>query len=253
MAISPELAEHLDEHHRNIQGGGARAAIFGISDGLVSNVSLILGIAAAESASTGIVRLAGIAGMIAGAVSMAAGEYVSMKGQKELLERELELERIEQERHPDHETAELAEIYAARGVDPEDAHRLSRAMSRTPELMLETHAREELGVDPNELGSPIQAMVSSFCAFAVGAFLPLVPWLFIKTAPTHAARVHDVHVAVVESIIIGALAALTVGAALARFTGKSLWWSASRQLLIASIAAAVTYGIGYLVGTGPVG
>ncbi len=243
MALSTATAEHLQEHHRNIQGGGARAAVFGISDGLVTNVSLILGMAGANS-TPAVIRLAGIAGLIAGAFSMGAGEYVSMRAQKELFERELELERIEQERHPQQETEELAEIYESRGVEPETARRLAEEMSRTPELMLETHAREELGVDPTELGSPIQATISSFCAFSIGAFLPLIPWLFVSSG--------SIHKATVVSVIIGAIAALSVGSVLARFTGRSVVWSASRQLLIAVVAAGVTYGVGALVGAGPV-
>lgn len=237
--LSDTTAQHLQEHHRNIQGGAARAAVFGVSDGLVSNVSLILGMAGAE-VTTSVVRLAGIAGLIAGAVSMAAGEFVSMRAQQELFERELEMERAEQEKHPKEETAELAEIYESRGVAPELAKQLAEEMSRTPELMLETHAREELGIDPNELGSPIQAAVSSFVAFAIGAFLPLIPWLFGT----------DVDAAAMQSVVIGAVAALGVGALLAQFTGRAYWFSALRQLAIATVAAGVTYFVGMLVGTG---
>ena len=235
-------AERPDEHHhRNIQGGAARAAMFGISDGLVSNVSLILGVAGADPAP-GVVRLAGLAGLVGGAFSMAAGEYVSMKAQSELLERELELERIEISRRPEMERRELAAIYRDRGIDAEVADELATHLMRDPELALETHAREELGIDPNELGSPVKAAVSSFLAFGFGALLPLVPWFFAKgTAAT------------IASVIVGAIAAVAVGTALAAFTGRSAVRSALRQLLIAGAAAGVTFAVGNAVGVGAVG
>src|SRR3954463_12458533 len=223
-----------EHHHRDIHGGTARAAVFGMSDGLVSNVSLILGVAGA-AATTGAqyVRLAGLAGWIAGAFSMAAGEYVSMQAQKELLERELEIERREIRKHPHSEQRELAAIYRSRGVEAGTAEELAREMMRDPELALETHAREELGIDPSELGSPVGAAVSSFIAFSIGAVIPLIPWFFAKGTA-----------AVVASVILGAVAALVVGAALARFTGRSWIKSALRQLGIAAIAAGVTYAVG---------
>src|SRR5438309_11106822 len=132
-------------HHRDVQGGAARAAVFGISDGLLTNVSLILGVAGAGPAA-GVVRLAGLAGLVAGAFSMAAGEYVSMSAQSELLQRELEVERREIERHPDVETRELAAVFQRRGVAAADAMRLAEAVMKDPEVALEVHAREELGV-----------------------------------------------------------------------------------------------------------
>jgi len=234
-APAPPVAEH---HHRDVQGGSARAAVFGVSDGLVSNVSLILGVAGAEPAP-GVVRLAGLAGLVAGAVSMAAGEYVSMRAQAELLERELDMERIELRRNPHVETAELSQIYASRGVDPDRARALAEDIMRDPELALETHAREELGINPNELGSPVRAAASSLGSFAAGALLPLLPWFFAHGTA-----------AVVASVVLGALGAVAVGAALARFTGRSPVRSAGRQLLIAAVAATVTWLVGSLVGVG---
>jgi len=216
--------------------GGARAAVFGVSDGLVTNVALILGIAGAHPSGS-IVRLAGIAGLVAGAFSMAAGEYVSMKAQRELFERELALEHHEIQHRPEGERRELVRIYENRGIDPEIARRLAKEMMRTPELALETHAREELGINPNSLGSPVQAAVSSFATFAIGAFLPLLPWL-VSTGTA----------AILGSVIIGAVAAVGVGAALALFTRRSLWRSALRQLVISAVAAGVTFGIGHAVG-----
>lgn len=229
----PPAHEH---HHRNIQGGSARAAVFGISDGLVSNVSLILGVAGA-SASGGVVRLAGLAGLIGGAFSMAAGEYVSMRAQTELLERELEMERTEIARRPESERRELVQIYRSRGIDADLAEDLATEMHRDPHLALQTHAREELGIDPESLGSPIGAAVSSFLAFATGAVVPLAPWFFAKG-----------NGAVAASVVIGVVAALAVGVGLATFTGRSAVRSALRQLAIAAAAAGVTYAVGNAVG-----
>jgi VIT1/CCC1 family predicted Fe2+/Mn2+ transporter len=234
----PPAAPASEHHHRNVQGGAARAAVFGVSDGLVSNVALILGVAAANPAS-GVVRLAGLAGLVGGAVSMAAGEWISMTAQSELLERELEMEKLELRRHPESERRELAAIYRSRGLDPDAADNLATEMMRDPEVALETHAREELGIDPASLGSPGAAAVSSFLAFAAGAFLPLIPWLFSSGGGS-----------IVGSIVLGVVAALTVGAALAGFTGRSVLRSALRQLLWSAVPAAVTYGIGSVVGVG---
>lgn len=227
-----------EHHHRDVTGGLARASVFGVSDGLVSNVSLILGVAGAEP-SASLVRLAGLAGLVAGALSMAAGEWVSMKAQAELLERELEMEKLELRRRPEHERRELVQIYRSRGIEPETAERLATEMMRDPELALETHAREELGIDPNELGSPVGAAVSSFVSFACGALVPLIPWLITGGG-----------LALGLSIVLSALAAVAVGIALARFTGRSAVRSGLRQLTVAAGAAAVTYVVGALVGVG---
>jgi VIT1/CCC1 family predicted Fe2+/Mn2+ transporter len=226
-----------ESHHRDIQGGAARAAVLGVSDGLVTNVSLILGVAGANSAP-GPVRLAGLAGLVAGAFSMAAGEYVSMKAQTELLERELEMERIELRRAPEAERAELAQLYESRGVDPDVAGELAHEMMRTPELALETHAREELGVDPTSLGNPYQAAGASAASFAIGALVPLLPWFFVHGTG-----------AVMTSLVLGALAAVFIGVALARYTGRSWVHSSVRQLTVTVAAAGVTYSLGALVGT----
>ena len=223
--------------HRNLQGGGARAAVFGVSDGLVSNVALILGLAGADS-SASTVRLAGVAGLIAGSFSMAAGEYVSMRAQSELMERELDVERQAIRHEPEDERRELAAIYRSRGLDTAMADELSVKMMSNPELALETHAREELGINPDETGNPLQAAGSSFVMFAIGAFIPLVPWLFTSGTT-----------AILLSVGLTAVSAFSVGAALAAFTGRSWLWSATRQLLISGIAAGVTYGVGHLIGS----
>src|SRR5829696_4048049 len=174
--MAPVQAAPPDEgHHRDVTGGAARAAVFGVSDGLVSNLGLILGVAGADPAPS-VVRVAGLAGLVAGAISMAAGEYNSVRVQNELFERELELERIELSRNPEGETEELAEVYESRGVPGQRALELAQAMMADPDLALEVHAKEELGFAPSSLASPIRAATSSFACFSVGAVIPLAPW-----------------------------------------------------------------------------
>ena len=227
-----------DHQHRDVQGGAARAAVFGVSDGLVSNVGLILGVAGADPAPS-IVRLAGLAGLVAGAISMAAGEYNSMRVQTELLERELELERIELRRNPEYETAELAEVYESRGMAPEQARGLAETVMRDPEVALETHAREELGVDPEQLGSPLRAAASSFVSFSFGALVPLVPWFFASG-----------RAATLTSLVLAVALAVVVGGAIGRFTGRPPLRTVVRQVLFTLVPAALTYAIGVLVGVG---
>ena len=210
--------------------------MLGVSDGLVTNVSIILGVAGAHPGGS-FVRLAGLAGLVAGAWSMAAGEFVSMRAQGELLERELELERHELVRNPGRERRELARIYERRGLEAGAADEMAAHMMRDPETALETHAREELGINPSSLGSPWQAAISSFASCAVGGAVPLAPWLFIHGLP-----------ALVASIVLGALSAVLIGLALALFTGRSRLRTVARQLAWLAIAAAGTYGIGAAVG-----
>jgi vacuolar iron transporter family protein len=227
----------VHHQHRSVTGGSARAAVFGISDGLVSNVSLILGFAGG-GADASIVRLAGVAGAIAGGISMAAGEWISVSAQNELIQRELEIERREIAHNTTAETDELAEMYRADGMSPDDASRAARDVMRRPDVALAVHARAELGVDPNRLASPWRAAAFSIVAFVVGALLPVIPWLFPTsgTAPT------------VASVLIGVVAAAFVGAAIGRLAARSVVWSAVRQMLIVIVACAVTFGIGRLVG-----
>ncbi len=239
--MSEPLPPPPDKHHRDVQGGTARAAVFGVSDGLVSNVAIVLGFAGANTGA-GLVRLAGLAGLIGGAVSMAAGEYISMTAQSELLERELEMERIELGRSPEAERRELAQIYRSRGVDEATADQLATALSRNPELALQTHAREELGIDPTALGRPLSAALSSFATFSLGAMVPLVPYFFTTGTA-----------ALVTAIVFGVIAALAVGAFLARFTGRPVWRSAARQLLFSAVPAAATYALGAAVGVSGIG
>lgn len=228
----------LEPHHRDVSGGALRAAVFGLSDGLVSNVALVLGVAGAGPAP-GVVRLAGLAGLIAGAFSMAAGEYVSMAAQREVMEFELAREKIELEKRPELERQELRAIYEERGVSPELADRLATEMMEDPKVALETHAREELGVNPHSLGSPYAAASSSFATFGVGAAVPLIPWLVTSGAA-----------AVWISVVASAAVAIALGVLIGGISGKSRWKSACRQLAVSASAAGVTYLVGSLVGVG---
>ncbi len=232
------MSEHIEVHrHRDVQGGSARAAVFGISDGLVSNVALILGVAGA-SVEASLIRVTGLSGLLAGAISMAAGEYVSVKAQNELIERELEIERTSLEENPELERAELAAIYRQRGLAGREAEAVARQVHRDPEVALDVHAREELGVDPEGLGNPVTVAIASFLAFAIGAFLPIIPWLFGGGDG-----------AVVASVVIGLVAAGIVGVLIAYFTDRSMLRTSLRQVLVAAVACAATYAIGSAVGT----
>lgn len=229
--------QHYEIHHRQISGGWFRAAIFGISDGLVTNVSLILGFAGANPGHS-VIRLAGLAGLVAGGFSMGSGEYLSMKAQKELLESEIEMERKALLDNPLEEQRELRQIFIDRGIEEDLADRLSIDLMRDPDLALRTHTREELGVDPSATGSPWMAAISSFWAFVVGAFIPLLPWLWSTTGNQ-----------IYWSIGLAAVGAAVVGGAIGWFTRRGVLRSAVRQLVIAALAAAVTYGVGRLVGS----
>ena len=227
---------HMVHRHRDVTGGTARATVFGISDGLVSNVALILGVAAAASTRSSVL-VAGVAGLLAGAASMAAGEYVSMKAQSELVERELAIERMSLARQPAAEIRELAAIYRKRGLDDAQALEMAEAVMEDPEVALEVHAREELGVDPEETGNPIAAALSSFVAFALGALVPLFPWFFAEGTG-----------AVIASAVLGLVAAASVGIALATFTERSKVRTAGRQVGWAVLACVATWVIGSWLG-----
>ncbi len=232
------IATEHHHHHRDINGGTARAAIFGVSDGLLSNVSLILGVAGADPAPS-VVRLAGLAGLVAGAFSMAVGEYLSVSAQVELAERELRIERNELRVRPAKELAELVALYESRGVRAEVAQEVATALMADPDQALEIHAREELGVDPHNLGSPVRAAAASFGAFVIGAFVPLIPWLAVH---------RTTGAAVFASCVLAVIGATTVGVILARFTGGKPWKIAARQVGLAAISAAIAYAVGSIVG-----
>jgi VIT1/CCC1 family predicted Fe2+/Mn2+ transporter len=203
---------------------------------LVSNVALILGVAGAHPHATA-VRLAGLSGLLAGACSMALGEYVSMQGQKELFERELSVEREEIEAHPGGERKELQAIYMDRGVSAEVAGKMADELMSNSDVALDAHARDELGLDPEELGSPYQAAGSSFLAFAVGAFVPLISWFFLTGM-----------LATIIAISVTLAASAGVGVVLGAYSGKSMFRSAARQVLLSATAAGITFGVGRLLG-----
>jgi VIT1/CCC1 family predicted Fe2+/Mn2+ transporter len=209
-----------------------------VSDGLVSNLSLVMGVAGA-SASPRFVLLAGIAGLLAGAFSMAAGEYISMQSQRELFERQIALERAEMEAMPEEEEAELAAAYRAKGFARDEATRIAHRLFQDPEAALDMLVREELGLDPDELGSPWGAAFGSFIAFGIGAVIPVIPFLF-GGGP------------VITAISLGAslVALFAVGAGVSMLTGRSLVFSGLRQLGIGLGAAVVTYLIGSVIGVG---
>ncbi|HSL12126.1 MAG TPA: VIT1/CCC1 transporter family protein [Actinomycetota bacterium] len=224
------------------KSGTLRAAIFGVNDGLVSNAALIMGFAGADQPRE-VILLAGIAGLLAGAFSMGAGEYISMRVQRELLERMLHLEAHELGSDRLGELDELAEIYERKGIDPELAREVATQLMSDPQVALDTHAREELGIDPDEgLGSPTGAAVSSFGTFSVGALVPLLPFVFVDGVQ-----------GTLLSLGVTGVALLSVGGATSRLTGKPVLPSALRMFAIGIGATAVTYAIGSLLGVSVLG
>lgn len=218
--------------HRQLSGGLARAAVFGMSDGLTSNVLLVLGFAG-SGVDSSVVRLAGIAGAVAGGVSMAAGEWISISAQNELVQRELEVERHELGANALAEQRELAAMYEDHGMEPSTAQRAAADVMRDPERALDVHAREEFGIDPSGLPLAWQAAALSFLCFIVGASLPVIPWLGGSgTAAT------------VASVAIGVAAAAALGWAIGTFADRSRIRSAARQVAILLVACVVTYSIG---------
>jgi VIT1/CCC1 family predicted Fe2+/Mn2+ transporter len=230
------MTAEVHHSHRDVTGGWLRPAVFGAMDGLVSNVALISGVAGGGASSTTVV-LVGLAGLAAGAFSMAAGEYTSVASQAELAMAEIEVERQEIARRPGAEQAELAALFTARGVDQEIAREVARQISRNPEQALVVHSREELGVDPQDLPSPLLAGGSSFLSFGVGAIVPVLPYL--------------VGAREVWPALILALAGLfACGAVVSRVTTRPWWYTGLRQLLLGATAAGATYVFGRIVGTG---
>jgi VIT1/CCC1 family predicted Fe2+/Mn2+ transporter len=223
---SPEI----HHEHRDVTGGWLRPTVFGMTDGLVSNFALIVGVAGASASSTQ-VSLAGWAGLVAGAFSMATGEYISVQSQNESTFAEVEIERHELIHNAAAEQAELAEMYVARGVEPELAAAVAEQLSRDPDQALLIHAQEELGVDPHQLPSPWVAAGSSLLAFSVGAFIPLLPYL----AGAHTAWI---------SAVLAVIALFTTGVIASRFTSRSWYFAGGRQLALGGLAAAITFGVG---------
>jgi VIT1/CCC1 family predicted Fe2+/Mn2+ transporter len=239
VSIAEELgvAEEQIEHEHSLLGGWLRPAVFGAMDGLVSNFALIAGVAGGVGADhTSEVVLAGVAGLAAGAFSMAAGEYTSVASQSEHTKAEIEIERREIALKPRAEQAELAQMYVDRGIDRELAMAIAAQVHADPGLALEVHAREEMGIDPDNLPSPVVAAVSSFVSFAVGAALPVLPYLLGADG-------------LVPSLILSLLALFACGAIVSRVTTRSWLYGGTRQLILGGVAAALTFMIGDLVGT----
>ena len=223
--------------HRAGVGGVLRATVFGVNDGLVSNFSLVMGIAGGTSEQS-IILLAGVAGLVAGAFSMASGEWISVRSQRELYENELRIEREELAAFPEEEREELELIYRAKGLSAPAARELVQTIMDQGDAALDTLAREELGLDPTRLGSPWAAAISSFFAFAIGALLPIIPFFFGSgTAAT------------IVSAVLSVIALFAVGAATSIFTGRHAGRAGVRMALIGACVAAVTYGVGTAVGT----
>ena len=224
-----------EKWHRTDRSGSIRAAVFGISDGLVSNTALVMGFAGADTANS-TVLFAGLAGLFAGAFSMAAGEYVSVASQRDLFRREIEMEASELRDKPDEEQKELELIYRAKGISREVAAQTAAQIMSDPKMALETLAREELGLDPSELGSPVKVAISSFISFAVGASFVVLPYFFLTGTA-----------ALIAAICLSLLAMIIVGATVGKLSGRNVFFSVGRQLMWGVGAAAVTFGFGRIV------
>lgn len=231
------LLAQMEGRHRSAGGNALRAAVLGANDGLVSNMSLVMGVAGAELSGSAIL-VTGFAGLLAGAISMALGEWISVQSSRELYTHQLETEQREIQRFPEEEAEELALIYEARGLGEAEARALAARFMADEETALQTLARDELGIDPEELGgSAWEAAISSFVLFAVGAIVPVAPFLFLSGLT-----------AVIASVLASALGLFAIGAAITLFTGRPVWWSGLRQVAFGLAAALVTYGIGRVIG-----
>lgn len=236
QVVAPDApGPQISHTHRDVNGGWLRPAVFGAMDGVISNTALIAGVAGAHTSAHDVI-LSGFAGLLAGSFSMAVGEWTSVQSQAQLVQAEIDKERAELERAPHAEEAELAAMFRHRGLSRELSVRVARELSKDPDEVWRTHVREELGVDPDERPSPYVAGLSSFVTFALGAFLPVLPYLLGVTS-------------LIWSIGLGALVLLGMGAAVARFTRRSLWFGAVRHLILGGIAVAVVYGVGRAIGT----
>ncbi len=234
--VMPTTLAEVGLSHRGLAGGNLRAAVFGVNDGLVSNVCLIMGVAGAAGPQW--VLTSGIAGLLAGALSMAAGEYVSMRSQREMYQHQIGLERAELDEYPHEEAEELALIYQARGMELSRAREFATELMRDPKHALDVLSREELGLNPDDLGSPWGAALFSFVAFALGASVPLLPFLLGATSQA----------ALLMSAAATGVALFAVGMALSLFTGHNAVLGGLRMLLIGGAAGVVTYAIGQGLG-----
>lgn len=236
QSSAPGVRMPPPDHHRDVTGGALRAGVFGAMDGLVSNFSLVAGVMGGGVATRTVI-LTGLAGLAAGAFSMAVGEYTSVASQGEATQAEIAKEKVEIARNPAGEAAELAQIYQGYGVDPDTALAAATQITDNPDQAWRVHAREELGVDPDDLPSPYVAASSSFGAFAVGGLVPLLPLFLGATS-------------ILVVGLVSALALFGTGALVARLTTRSPWFGGARQLVLGLAAAAATYGLGALIGHG---
>lgn len=231
-----EQIARAERRHRTGAGGALRAAVFGVNDGLVSNLALVMGVAGGTETGN-FVLLAGVAGLVAGAFSMASGEWISVRSQRELYEREIAVEAEELMAFPEEEAEELSLIYQAKGIPEDEAEALAARIMQRPETALDTMAREELGLDPQSLGSAWVAAGSSFVSFAVGAIVPVIPYM-----------VSSGNAALVWAAALAGVSLFGVGALTSVFTARSAVRAGTRMVAVAAVAAAVTYAVGSLVG-----
>ncbi|MEI6679610.1 MAG: VIT1/CCC1 transporter family protein [Mariniphaga sp.] len=241
--VSGSNLAKFEKRHRSIGGNALRAAVLGGNDGLVSNFSLVMGIAGATNGSNTSVLLTGIAGLLAGALSMALGEWISVKSSKELYENQMQLEMEELENNPEGEELELALIYQSKGIPEEQAKKMAKEIISNTELAHEVLIKEELGINKEDLkGSAMEAAVTSFILFAIGAIIPVIPFFF--TGGTQA---------IIISTVFSGLGLFLIGSSITLFTGKSVWYSGFRQVIFGLMAAAITFGIGKLIGVSVIG
>lgn len=235
--VRGSVLARLEGRHKAVGGNALRAAVLGANDGLVSNTSLVMGVAGAAFSATGVL-LSGLAGLLAGAISMALGEWLSVQSSRELHQAQIETEREEILAMPEAEAEELALIYEAKGMDPEAAAKAARDVMDDPDSFLDTKVREELGIDPDELGgSAWEAAIASFFLFAIGAIIPVIPFFFLTGAA-----------AIITSLGLAAVGLFLLGAATALVTGTGVLRTGTRSLLLGLAAAGATYGIGSLLG-----
>lgn len=234
--VAEQKAPELHHSHRDVTGGWLRPATFGVMDGLVSNFALVAGVVGG-GATGKVVIMTGLAGLVAGACSMASGEFTSVSSQTELMKAEIDVERRELKIHPEEEERELAMMYEAKGLRPELAAQVAKELTSDPDVALDVHVREELGVDPNDLPSPWLAAGSSFAAFAMGALVPLIPFLFGAAS-------------VLPALLLSAIGLVVTGGIVGKITARPFWYGGGRQLLLGGLSAAVTFAIGLAVGTG---
>ncbi|MFA5970884.1 MAG: VIT1/CCC1 transporter family protein [Lentimicrobiaceae bacterium] len=240
--VSGSDLARFEKRHRSVGGNALRAAVLGGNDGLVSNFSLVMGIAGATIGQQGVL-LAGLAGLLAGALSMALGEWISVKSSQELSENQMQLEMDELEANPEGEELELALIYQSKGIPEEQAQKMAASVILDIDEAHKILVREELGINPDELkGSAIEAAVTSFLLFSVGAIIPVIPFFFLNGMK-----------AILISTVLSALGLFLIGSAITLFTGKSIWYSGFRQVLFGLAAAAITFGIGRLIGVSVIG